>query len=139
MARDKAMSARYAIGVAGRKGVDAQELVALVREAATAQHIEMRGAMLAALEGRADAQGFRDAAQQLAVNVAFLPLDALRGRNNELLTRSPRVEALYGVGSLAEALALAAAGENSRLLAPRMATARLACAIACAYDKGEDE
>ena len=66
----------------------------------------------------------------LGARFVLLPLESLRGRRAELLTHSPRVEAMFGVGSLVEALALAAAGEGSRLLAPRLATERLACAIA---------
>lgn len=50
----------------------------------------------------------------------------------ETLTRSPRVTALRGTGSVAEAAALAAAGPGARLLGPRVVSAdRLAtCALA---------
>jgi cobalt-precorrin 5A hydrolase len=41
----------------------------------------------------------------------------------QVLTRSPRVSALYGTGSLAEAAALAAAGPGARLLGPRAQSA----------------
>ncbi|MBC56677.1 MAG: precorrin methylase [Confluentimicrobium sp.] len=39
------------------------------------------------------------------------------------LSRSPRVEALFGTGSLAEAAALAAAGPGARLIGPRVQSA----------------
>jgi cobalt-precorrin 5A hydrolase len=39
------------------------------------------------------------------------------------ITQSPRVQALRGVGSVAEAAALAAAGPNARLLGPRAVSA----------------
>lgn len=50
----------------------------------------------------------------------------------DTLTRSPRVAALRGTGSVAEAAALAAAGRGARLLGPRAVSAdRLAtCALA---------
>jgi cobalt-precorrin 5A hydrolase len=38
--------------------------------------------------------------------------------------------AAYGVGSVAEAAALACAGPDARLLVPRIASARATCAIA---------
>ena len=124
------MSARYAIGVGGRKGVDALALAALVREAATSCGAETAGATVAALAGRANEDEFRGAAEMLGARFVLLPLETLQARAAELLTHSPRVEAMFGVGSLVEALALAGAGEGSCLLAPRLATERLACAIA---------
>jgi cobalt-precorrin 5A hydrolase len=130
MARAQAVSARYAIGVGGRKGVDAVALAALAREAATRCGVEPAGATVAALAGRENEDAFRTAAEILGARFVLLPLESLRERKAELLTHSPRVEAMFGVGSLVEALALAGAGEGSRLLAPRLATERLACAIA---------
>lgn len=124
------MTARYAIGVGARRGVDALELAALVREVATRQRVDPRVATLATLETRADERGVHEAARMLAMDVVFLPLAMLRARDAELLTRSRRVEQMFGVGGIAEGLALAAAGPGGVLLAPRMATARLTCAIA---------
>ncbi|MGA9601616.1 MAG: cobalamin biosynthesis protein, partial [Methylocystis sp.] len=81
-----------------------------------------------------DEDDFRKAASLVGAIFVALPLEKLRGREADLLTHSPRVEAMFGLGSLVEALALAAAGEGSRLLAPRLATDRLACAIAAARE-----
>ncbi len=124
------MNARYAIGVGGRKGVDALALAALAREAATRCGAQTAGATVAALAGRESESAFRAAAEILGARFVLLPLEVLQARAAELLTHSPRVEAMFGVGSLVEALALAGAGEGSRLLAARLATDRLACAIA---------
>jgi cobalt-precorrin 5A hydrolase len=44
---------------------------------------------------------------------------------------------MFGVGSVAEAAALAGAGQGSLLLAPRIASARLTCAIARAREGDE--
>ena len=128
------MSARYAIGVGGRRGVDATALAALAREAAARCGVDIAGSAFAALAGREDEEDFRKAAGLVGATLVLLPLEKLRARDAELLTRSPRVEAMFGVGSLVEALALAAAGEGSRLLAPRFSTDRLACAIAAARE-----
>lgn len=124
------MSARFAVGVGGRRGVNAIALAELVREAAARCGVDIARSAFAALAGREDEAEFRAAAGLLGASFVLLPLEELRKRDAELLTRSPRVAAMFGVGSLVEALALAGAGEGSRLLAPRFATERLACAIA---------
>jgi cobalamin biosynthesis protein CbiG len=130
----KAVSAPYAIGVGGRRGVDATALAVLACESAARCGVSVEGAAFAALAGREDEEDFRKAAGLVGATLVLLPLEKLRARDAELLTRSPRVEAMFGVGSLVEALALAAAGEGSRLLAPRFSTDRLACAIAAARE-----
>lgn len=53
--------------------------------------------------------------------VIALPPEALHGQAT--LTRSTRVEALQGTGSVAEAAALAAAGPGARLRGPRAVSA----------------
>ena len=47
-----------------------------------------------------------------------------------VVTRSARVEQLYGVGSVAEAVALFAVGDGARLILPRLMAATATCAIA---------
>jgi cobalt-precorrin 5A hydrolase len=63
------------------------------------------------------APGLASLGLALGIPVVGLPVEALLGR--PVLTRSDRVEALYGTGSVAEAAALAAAGEGARLRGPR--------------------
>jgi cobalt-precorrin 5A hydrolase len=53
----------------------------------------------------------------LDLPVIALSPEALR--HQPVLTRSDRVQALHGTGSVAEAAALAAAGPGARLLGPR--------------------
>lgn len=72
----------------------------------------------------------------LELSIKFLPLAALLDRKHDVLTRSPRVEEMTGLGSVAEAAALAGAGPQSVLLAPRTATQSLTCAIARGPAKG---
>ncbi|MTH34485.1 precorrin methylase [Paracoccus limosus] len=82
---------------------------------------------LATSHAKAGAPAIRELAQQ-----AGLPLLAVEVAGIATPTQSPRVAALCGTGSLAEAAALAALAPGARLLAPRalsqdgMAT----CAIA---------
>jgi cobalt-precorrin 5A hydrolase len=124
------MSARYAIGVGARRGVDAEELAALVSRVAAELRVDRALASLAALEGHPDLRAFDDVAKRLDVALVLVAPALLPARAADVLTRSVRVEQAFGVGSVAEALALAAAGEGGFLLAPRAATRRLTCAIA---------
>ena len=74
--------------------------------------------------------GLRWLAALMGLPVHAVTPDALAAQT--CITHSPRVQALYGTGSVAEAAALAAAGPGARLLAPRaqsadgMATAAIA-------------
>ncbi|WP_212524210.1 cobalamin biosynthesis protein [Actibacterium sp. MT2.3-13A] len=60
-------------------------------------------------------------AAELGVPLHAVPAAQLAAQKT--LTQSPRQQAQFGTGSLAEAAALAAAGPGARLLAPRMASA----------------
>lgn len=73
---------------------------------------------LAALEDRADAPAFRAFAGKLGLPVRIVRRAALAGV--ETPTRSPRIAARFGTGSVAEAVALAAAGADAGLFVPRM-------------------
>lgn len=67
------------------------------------------------------AGGLEPLGRALGLPVLALAPEALRGQVT--LTRSDRVEALFGTGSVAEAAALAAAGQGARLRAPRAVSA----------------
>lgn len=65
----------------------------------------------------AKAAGLQPLAQTLELPLVALEPDGLRGIPT--LTRSDRVQALFGTGSVAEAAALAVAGPGARLRGPR--------------------
>ncbi|PWB94962.1 cobalamin biosynthesis protein [Methylosinus sporium] len=154
MARGEGLSARYAIGLGARCGVEAREAVALIekaREIYVSGPSPARGRRwpgvsgsdeggadphpnaeiaLFTIESKHGESGLEEAARLLNLPLVFLPLDTLLARKDELLTRSLRVEALTGVGSVAEAAALVGAGAGSRLFGPRLASAGVTCAIA---------
>lgn len=132
----EAMSPRYAAGIGARRGVDAQVIVDLVREVARRHGAPLSQVTLCTLESKADEAGIHEAAKALAIELLFLPLDALKARKGAAATHSPRVQAMFGVGSVAEAAALVGAGPGSRLVAPRVATPYAACALAIS---AEDE
>lgn len=79
---------------------------------------------------KAKAEGLADLGQALNLPVIALEPDSLNGIATP--TQSDRVAALFGTGSVAEAVALAAAGQGARLRVPRvvstdgMATAAIA-------------
>ncbi|MBM3562024.1 MAG: cobalamin biosynthesis protein [Alphaproteobacteria bacterium] len=130
MAGGEEMNALYAFGVGARRGVAANEIVELVRRVAQTHNVDLRDARLCALESKAQEAGLHEAARDLGVELVFLPLAELRARKGPAATHSPRVQALFGVGSVAEAAALVGAGAGSRLVAPRVTTPVVACALA---------
>lgn len=69
----------------------------------------------------AKVKGLEPLGRALALPVLGLTPDALR--TQQTLTQSDRVEALFGTGSVAEAAALAAAGQGARLRGPRAISA----------------
>ena len=90
-------------------------------------------ALLATAEDKATAPAFQALSARLNLPIHAVALDALAA--TETPTRSARVRALRGSGSVAEAAALVAAGPGASLLgtravsADRMATCALATRI----------
>lgn len=118
-------------GVGFRRGVEADEIVALVRRALHELSLTAdRLAGLATAETRAAEPGLIEASRRFGVPVSAVSASALAATAPKVQTVSERVRTLYGVGSMAEAAALAGAGEAAVLLAPRIASARATCAIA---------
>ena len=66
----------------------------------------------------AKVEGLLPLAQALGLPVIAVAAEDLPGQ--AVLTRSERVDALFGTGSVAEASALAAAGPGARLWGPRV-------------------
>ena len=118
-----------AIGLGCRKGVSGEVIASLVREAV--ERIEQSGAAaLFTVDAKRDEAGLTQAAQALAMPLHFLTQEALVAVADQAQTRSPRVEALFGVPSVAETAALAGAGAGAVLILPRIARDDATCAIA---------
>jgi cobalt-precorrin 5A hydrolase len=80
------------------------------------------------------------AARQASIAYCPLALDAMRERNDECSTRSERTLTLFGVASIAETAALAAAGPGSRLVVPRRIIGNITVAAAQSADaRGQSE
>ena len=75
-------------------------------------------------------------AAALELPLIYVSVEEMADCVAEAVTSSPRVIALKGVPSVAETAALAAAGRGARLLAPRIATATVTCAIAVGQGGG---
>ena len=125
----------YAIGIGCRKGVTAQDVVALVTRArAAAGHAAVQRARLFTLDVKSGEPGLREAARMLGAALEGFPRRALAQAMPGVSRTSARVESIHGVGSIAEAAALAGAGAGARLVVPRMSADGVTCAIALAAE-----
>ena len=125
------MSGALIAGIGLRPGTQAQEIEACLQQALVAAGLgESAVTRIATLQARVGEPGLETVALRLGCAIAGIPDEALKGFEAGCATRSTRISALYGVGSVAEAAALAAAGPGGRLILPRIATARVTCALA---------
>lgn len=131
---DEAVSAESRDIVAGigfRHAARPEAIVALVRLAlATAGLPEARLRLVSTAADRVEILPFRQAAAILGVDVLGLSPEALQSVDAHVPTRSARIEAARGIGSLAEAAALSGAGTDSFLILARISDASITCALA---------
>jgi cobalt-precorrin 5A hydrolase len=122
---------RLVAGIGFRRGADASEIVASIDEALAAAGATPAAliAIATALD-RAGEPAIRAAAAGFGLAPTGIDAAALAACDGRVETRSPRIEALRGVGSLCEAAALAAAGPGGRLVQPRIAGPSVTCALA---------
>ena len=120
-----------AAGIGFRKGADEAALIAALDAAGGAEGLDA----LACVADKAQAAPLSGLAARLDVPVIPIGADALTAQNT--VTRSSRVEQLYGTGSVAEAAALAACGPGARLLGPRSVSpcGKATAAIAVSGDR----
>lgn len=114
-------------GIGCRRGASAEEVLAAL-DAALAATARGRQelARLATIPLKAGEAGIAEAARRLGL--ALLIVTDAAGF--DLPTESRRSRAATGLGSVAEAAALAGGGPGARLLAPRSSTGRATCALA---------
>lgn len=90
-------------------------------------------ACLATLAERARLPAFAEAAARLELPARAVDAAALAASASRVATISPRILARYGVGSVAEAAALAGASagaRGARLILPRLQAGAATCALA---------
>lgn len=116
-------------GIGFRKGASGAAIVAAVEAALRSHGLALSDLdVLAVHAGKAGEAGVAEAAGLLGLPLVVVPAGA--AREIATPTQSPRVIELFGAGSMAEAVALAAAGGGARLIGPRTATPAATCAIA---------
>lgn len=117
-------------GIGTRKGVDAAEVVALIERAlAEAQIDRSRLTAIATAAGKVEEPGIVSAAAQLGLPLLPMSNDAMQAEAGGV-TESSCSARIFGVSSVSEASALAAAGQGSELILPRIKSARATCALA---------
>lgn len=118
-------------GVGLRRSVEADEIVALVEQALERASLTRNALIkLATIEALAAMPVFLEAARRLNVAPAPVAEPALSAATPHVRTQSARSIAAHGVGSVAEAAALAAAGPHPQLILERIASGSATCALA---------
>ncbi|MGX5773605.1 cobalamin biosynthesis protein [Methylorubrum zatmanii] len=118
-------------GIGFRRATTAGEIVALLRRALAAAGLQSEHlAAVATAADRAGEPALCAAAAAFGLTPLGLDPAALAAADARGVTRSARIAALRGIGSVAEAAALACAGPDARLILPRIASAGATCALA---------
>lgn len=118
-------------GVGCRTGATPREVKAVILAA-----LERAGFALSALrlvattDARSGEEGIAAAASAMGVPLVLVTGADLVAAGPRATTHSKRAQALFGVPSVAEAAALAAAGQTARLVLPRIVVGPATCALA---------
>ena len=86
--------------------------------------------VIATIASKESETGIHAAVQAFGVSLIIVPERELVAANDRDETHSARVAAFAGVGSVAEAAALAATGPRSTLIVPRLTVGTATCALA---------
>lgn len=120
-----------AAGIGCRAGASREAVIAAINAALAAYRLDRSDlSSLATVRTKAREPGLVQAAAALSLPLAPLADAVLLARDAETPTRSARSLAATGVASVSEAAALAAAGDGSRLLGPRIVHGAVTCALA---------
>jgi cobalt-precorrin 5A hydrolase len=137
----QAMRGTIAIGIGCRKGCPGDLLIRLISQALAEwpPHLAEHGMRkLFTIEDKREEAGIRQAADLLGIELVLLSRDQLNAAMPRTQTYSARAQELFGVASVAEASALAGAGNDAVLIVPRISSDFATCAIAAWLpDSGE--
>ena len=126
--------ALIAAGIGCRKAISATQVEAALQAALAAamqsNSLVGRLSLIAAPAVKGTEAGLIAAAAARGVPLRLIPQPMLEAANSRTLSRSAHSMAAMNVNSVAEAAALAAAGPNARLLAPRIVVGPVTCALA---------
>ncbi len=129
------MTRLIAIGVGCRAGVKAPAIAALARRALAETRAPEGERRMFTLAAKAGEPGLIEAARLIGASLTPLPLEALRAQAGRVLTPSAAAQSRFGAPNVAEAAALAGAGEGGRLLGPRLSADGATCAIALSSER----
>ena len=118
-------------GIGCRKGASARDIDAVIDAALAEAGIPVSElTVIATAELKMNEPGIAEAASARGLRVEVVPQAQLEEADTRASTSSQRVRAAAGVGSVAEAAALAAAGPGAQLLMPRVVLGPATCALA---------
>jgi cobalt-precorrin 5A hydrolase len=115
-------------GIGCRRDCDAAAIVALVRAAEAAA--ACRADRLAAPDFKQGELGLRSAADWLGLPLTLVAWAAIAAVQSNCATRAAAAQRVTGLASVAEGVALAAAGPGARLVLARIAAGGATCALA---------
>lgn len=120
-----------AAGIGCKRGAPASDIEVAIRAALARAHV---GAdtldVVATIEAKKAEAGVHEVAKKFGVRLIIVSELELAAANDRVETHSERVRALAGVGSVAEAAALAAAGPAGKLIVSRVIAGAATCALA---------
>jgi cobalt-precorrin 5A hydrolase len=118
-------------GIGCRRQVAAEDIVGLVDQALGAAESGRDAlAALAAPRFKEEEPALHEAAAALGVGLTIIDETAMETAQAHTLTRSACAERTFGIASIAEGAALAAAGPGAVLVLPRIGNGRATCALA---------
>jgi cobalt-precorrin 5A hydrolase len=118
-----------AIGVGCRSGCSADAIEALVRR--TLRLVpDSKPLGIFTIRDKSGEAGLIEAARRLRLELVFLTRETLREQAPRIRTPSIQAQRRFGIPSVAEAAALAGAGEAAALIVPRIADRGATCALA---------
>lgn len=118
-------------GIGCRKGATAAEIDAAIDAALQEAGLTPESlTSLATSDGKGSEQGLLEVAAARGLQIALVKPAALQAAGPRTKSFSPRVNEMFGVPSVAEGAALAAAGPDATLLAPRIVLGPVTCALA---------
>lgn len=128
-----------ALGVGFSSRCTVAELRELVAEVIAAAGAPSHRGLLAVPERKRGSGIVEPVAAQCGLALDYIPEERLRAWQDEAPTVSHRAQATIGLHSVAEAAALAAAGDGARLIVARRTRRLASCAAACASPHEQEE
>lgn len=119
-----------ACGIGCRRGTPAEDIEAAIGAARKVLRCDDAIAVLATEASKTEEPGLREVARRFGIPLIAINARELESVSSSLMTISQAALVHKGMPSVAEAAAIFAAGDNARLLGPRIANPTTTCAFA---------